>query len=313
MMNSAGPVKAGNHLLFVHSREDGVRLRSVRFGAGERGSCGFASELLLPGKQPMAFSTVVPPMVRSLVPGAFEFSYNGHTIDEDFMVWTPDDGTVDLTDPVNGAPDLTDPGYVAQLQMTSRGGAALDFSCSAPSHIKLAFKVVATRDTTDSLFIQIDDGISMAWDIPHTDSLPDDACTAMGGEVIGTVCLPAGCLPNTGSCVDRSNDLASFAELGPLLASTDGMRPSRACCIGQVKIFGEDCFSQQAPPCNIRDPFQWREHHQLLSVDAGPHAIKMLTRELGLQIRDVRMDTVKTQAIHTTTWFPGGLVLRGCL
>lgn len=285
------PVKAGNHLLFVHSREDGVRLRAVRFGAGERGSCGFASELLLPGSQPMAFSTVTAPMERLLVPGAFEFSYNGHAIDEDFMVWTPDDGTVDFVNPRTGVDAALEDPSLAEIRQ--RGGAQLDFSCSAPSQIKLAFNVVAGSESTDSLFIQLDYERPMQeWNIPRTDSLPDSACTDMGGEVVagGTVCLPAGCLPNQGSCVDRSTALLNLDELTALLAPTEGMRPDRACCIGEVKVHGNDCFSQGAPPCIIRDPFQWREHHQILSVDAGPHKLQIVTRETGLQIRDVRLD-----------------------
>ena len=59
------------------------------------------------------------------------------------------DGTVPgFTEPASGGtPDV------------SRGGAALDFSCSAPSQIKLAFNVIAASDTTDSLFIQLDQGV----------------------------------------------------------------------------------------------------------------------------------------------------------
>lgn len=295
------PVTAGNHLLYVHSAEDGVRLRGVRFGAGERGSCGFSPELLLPASQPAAFATVVAPMTRSMVPGGYAWSYHGHTIERDYMVWTPPGNWAELDTGTPGETAVADctPGMVWQdgedgttachHNVDGRGHAELTFSCSAPSQIKFGFDIVAVTHLSDSLFVQVDNGEPQIWHIPRTDTIGETACEAMHGELdgSGTICLPAACFPNQGSCVDRSEAVAAAADFGFLPLD---MRASRVCCIGQVNLFGSECYDQQQPPCVFRDPFEWREHHGLFDVDSGPHVLKILTREEGLQIRDVRMD-----------------------
>eukprot|EP01043_Picozoa_sp_COSAG02_P001418 COSAG02_NODE_30_length_50867_cov_66.594331_25_plen_266_part_00 len=53
-------VKPGAHKLYVHAREDGTRLRAVQLA--QRGSCGFAPDLLLPATVDASWGTLQSPM-----------------------------------------------------------------------------------------------------------------------------------------------------------------------------------------------------------------------------------------------------------
>jgi len=272
------PVKAGNHKLFIHGKEDGVRLRNIRFGAGERGTCGFATELLLPDQQTGAFATVTPPMTREKVPG--ETAWSGER-----FLWTPDDGT--LVD-ANGDGHVQEDGRCHGH--AACGLAEIGFSCSGPSKVKFSFNVIATTPHTDSLFIQIDGGELNTWHIPLTETLADqpDWCAEHGGVLSddGTVCMPAGC-GRPGANVGQGCAQTSAAQ--PEDAAAQAESPSwHVCCVNQIANNAPQCFDSGAPPCKFLDPWQWRELHTVFDVDAGAHALKIITREDGTMTRDVR-------------------------
>ena len=279
------PVKAGNHVLKVHSREDGVRLRTIRFEAGARGSCGFATELLLPVQQTAAFATVKSPMQRGLVPAASRR--------DDHFVWTPDDGSL-----VAGmAPSSGGWGQPSQDRINEEGrcdtsaqgdcGAAeLAFTCSAASTVQFEFNVVAATGNTDSLFLKVDNGELHTWHIPQTELIEPSACTEMGGTLdeTGTICLPAECDSLQGTGRERSAALSNAAELNARLPAA---LQNCACCPIQARQ-AEQCADAGAPPCVFREPFQWRRAHTLFEVDEGPHLLHLITREDGTMTKDVR-------------------------
>jgi hypothetical protein len=278
------PVTAGNHKLYIHTREDGVRLRNIRFGTGERGSCGFATELLLAKQQTAAFATVTPPMVRDTIEGS--------VVDTNqFFVWTPDDGT--LVD-ANGDGHVQDDGRCHGH--AACGLAEMGFSCSGPSKVKFDINLIALDGHTDSLFIQVDDGELMTWHIPQTESVAGHTCEEKGGTIassFGEACVPAACgqylidygtndLPG-GNCAEASRRIsAQFAGI---------VTNDYVCCPYQVLNEAPNCLEDGvSAPCRFHDPFQWRPMHTVFDVDAGAHSLKIITREDGVKIRDARFD-----------------------
>lgn len=281
-------VAKGNHVIKVHAREDGVRLRNIRFEAGARGTCGFATELLLPDTQTVAFASITSPMARGVLPGAYD--------QDDFFIWTPDDGSLVAGSAIGGggwgtaATDHIGADGRCESGSPNCGRAELAFSCSSASVIQFAVNVVATNGHTDSLFLQVDDDDTITWHIPRTEAISSSACADMGGilDASQTVCLPAQCAASDGSCSRQSRLLPNVAELSARLPGNLG---ERACCEGTVRNYGDelDCFSAGAPPCIFRDPFQWRTSYALFDVDEGPHTFKVITREDGTMTKDVRM------------------------
>lgn len=276
------PVSAGKHKLFIHSREDGVRLRNLRFAAGERGTCGFATELLLPAEQTAAFATVTPPMRRDVVSGAAVNS-------NDFYIWTPDDGS--LVDE-NGDGHVQDDGRCHGNAVC--GLAEIGFSCSGPSRVTFDFNVIAATPQSDSLFIQVDEGELETWHIPLTEGVDNSWCEAHGGLLRGggSICVPGECAGQgtlyggaTGvTCGDFSQTLPISAAFMDWAQGQQG----KVCCNVAVRENAPDCFDVDSPPCVFADPFQWRPMHAIFNVDAGAHSLKLITREDGTMTRDVR-------------------------
>lgn len=266
------PVSAGNHKLYIHSREDGVRLRNIRFGAGERGSCGFATELLLKNEQTAAFGVVTPPMVRDFVVGSLAH-------DNKFFLWTPDDGTLDSSLDHITADDNRCHSH------GNCGSFEMGFSCSGPSKVKFDFNLIALDGHTDSLFVQIDEGEMMTWHIPHTSTPPAHLCTDMGGILHdnGIDCVPAECAANGVDYIhncDAASQATGAAMMAAMTARFPGTLGQKFCCHQQTQMQGGNCMDDgAAPPCQFQDPWQWRSLHTVFDVDAGAHSIKVSTRE----------------------------------
>lgn len=200
--------------------------------------------------------------------------------DNSFFVWTPD---------ANSGPRGSD----ANCELSECGLAEATFSCSGPSKLKFDFNLIAATGQTDSLYLQVDSGELMTWNIPRTSTIDESACTGIGGilDQYGTACMPSDCgtpdtWPRGDTCQDISASLSTIADYQALPSSLN----TRVCCNWAILNSADDCLVSGTLPCVFRDPWQWRESHAVFDVDAGPHTLKIITREDGTQIRDMRLN-----------------------
>jgi hypothetical protein len=227
-------VNPGLHTLILHQREDGAKVRNVRFE--HRGSCGFAVEAQLPEAMPAAFAKVEAPVV-----------IQEGTENDQFFAWVP---------PIENDPGVTgdcatyhwldecdnDDRCSAITPGNDCGGITFAFSCATESEIGFEYEVRAPSTDDNSFYLQLDGGTIRPWTIPVTAD-QHRACVENGGLVNGDVCCDAAC----GSCGGNGC----------------GQRPGggELCCVGAITRANVMCSDNGGvPPCLIDDPWEWRRY-----------------------------------------------------
>jgi hypothetical protein len=127
-------VQPGLHKLVLHQREDGAKIRSIRFE--ERGGCGFATQGQLPTSIPAAFSLVSAPMI-----------VEEGTANDGVFAWVPDTETEETCNPSH-----EDCGFLTMA-----------FSCATESEVGFEYEIRAPSGDDNQLSYQIDDGPIYNW------------------------------------------------------------------------------------------------------------------------------------------------------
>ena len=139
-------VEPGKHSLYVNAREDGTKLRAISFA--QRGTCGWAPQLLLPRTVDTTWGTIQPPMM----------------IQDDY-VFAPEDGT---TFPRTG---LAAPNLCAPREGEDCGYVQLHFSCAGPSEIDFEVDVAAIQGQ-NKIYLGIDSAQIATGNRPPTAFFP---------------------------------------------------------------------------------------------------------------------------------------------
>lgn len=264
-------VEPGKHSLYVNAREDGTKLRAVSFA--QRGTCGWAPQLLLPRTVDTTWGTVQAPMV----------------IQEDY-VFAPEDGTTFSNSGYLRAPNLCHP-----QDGDNCGYVQLHFSCAGPSEIDFQVDVAAIQGQ-NKIYLGIDSAdVATAARPPPAffpvtlQRTPEEgpACEAVNGIRGGDACCP----PECGTCGG-----AGCGDRAPgLFVTPNDPSSGSACCQGRITASERVCDPANGvmAPCSSPDPFEWRtvgggdNGHQVF-VEGGAHTLEIWRGKAGAKIRNVR-------------------------
>lgn len=282
-------VTPGKHSLYIKAREDGTKIRAVSFA--QRGTCGWAPDLLLPRTIDTTFGTVTAPMVK-----------------QDDFVYTPNMGTVYGTRANPSNPTVCNP-----ARGDACGKLQLHFSCAGPSEIDFELDIAAIQGQ-NQVYLGIDADVWAPGDHPptfyakvtieHTQTEgPDCDDPSINGIRGGDACCPTSCGTCGGSSCG-SRDPTVFAVPGDPTSSS-------GCCQGSISRTDRICGDPGVTaPCISPDPFEWRVvgggvRGAQVFVEGGDHTLEIFSAKDGAKIRNIRFtdrgSCVSTQAVRTTT------------
>ena len=308
-------VQPNAHSLYIRAREDGTKIRAVSFA--QRGTCGWAPQLLLPRTIATTWGRVVAPMIV-----------------QDDYVYVPNEGTTYSDGTTTCHPDRPQD-HCGMLQH--------HFSCAGPSEIDFEVDVEAAQDE-NQIYIAVN---SAEWQ--PGDPYPTfyaavtlqrtptggPTCDAVNGIRGGDVCCPAEC----GSC----GGSGCGSRVPGLYVVPGDPTSGSACCSGAISRSERTCDADARilAPCVSPDSFRWRPvgggvRGAQMFVEGGEHTLEIFHRKAGTKIRNIRftdrgscgftdssptdpalvatetaMCQVRLQSLATTC--PGGTPLPGLL
>ena len=293
-------VSAGTHVLHVHSRTAGTKIRTVGINANDNsGVCGWTSivpaALRLPAVQLASHGKVVAPM---MIANRGEVSATNEVME---FVWAPD-SAVERGCAIDPAAAQYRP------QGATCGRIEMTFVCDIASEVSFSYEILAPSGNDDSFYIALETdclgggrnagqcGNAGPYRTPqtwHAGTTPVSAttqCVAAGGIPNGNVCCDAGCgVCGGSSCGDRPG--------GP-----------GSCCSGTITEASTPCGGAAAglPPCLMPEPWEWHvplvgtdgttltshgDHPlQVYHVQPGLHKLILHQREDGAKVRRIRFE-----------------------
>lgn len=243
-----------------------IRLRAVSFA--QRGTCGWAPQLLLPRTVDATWGLLHAPMVM-----------------RDDYVYTPDMGTLYRASTMC-RPD--------SFWGDDCGSVQLHFSCAGPSEISFDIDVSAQQGQ-NRVWIGVNSQDTVAGGPPPSHLSPftiqrtpqaGPSCDSVGGIRGGDVCCPAAC--------GRCGGYGCGQLPGPPIPGDPAQHSS--CCVGSVTASERVCDPASADgmaPCNSPDPFEWRTYGdrsvaRQIFVEGGEHTLEIYHGKAGAKIRNVR-------------------------